>query len=231
MLTIFYLYNCIYSSVSSFHSFSVVPSPCFLFPPSSSSTLVSLWTRGNVKKAQLKVTRRLNNSPARELIFKRLESLNISARDSLYSQQRSETRRERTRGRPGPKKKERKKPGRNRWEEKKCRTGADRENEGRGRQRKREEEGTRRTREEEVVRKRWERRRNARIFLRTVTLSGRTRGRLILLHVMQISRERCSPAFRAAILHSPIPTPRARQVRKETIIRLLIRYNRWSDIH
>lgn len=104
MLKPFCLYNYAYIF---FHPFSSFPA-WFSFPALFFHACFILDT-GNVKKAQLKVTRRLNNSPVRELIFKRrrLKSLNISARDSLYSKQRAETRWERTRGRPGPKRRQR----------------------------------------------------------------------------------------------------------------------------
>lgn len=57
----------------------------------------------------------------------------------------------------------------------------------------REREKERGEREEGAVRNGEKDVRDARIFLRRATLSGQTRGRLILLHVMQISRECCPP--------------------------------------
>lgn len=160
---------------------------------------------GKCKKTQLKVTQRPNNSPVRELIFerRRLKSLNISARDSLYSKRRYTLRENerRTRTKKAAEIDERRKKMR--------RTGVDRENEGA----KKEKERTRRIRRRSSS-KRWERRRDARIFLWTTTLSGQTRGRLILLHVMQISRERCPSAFRAGSCLAD-PCTVSRQVRKD----------------
>lgn len=78
---------------------------------------------------------------------------------------------------------------------------------GKEKERGEREEGAVRNGEKDV--------RDTRIFLRRATLSGQTRGRLILLHVMQISRECCPPASRAGSCLAGDPCVVSRQVRRD----------------